>query len=156
MRMIDDKVAFIKEIQRFLIKVTPLDYSSGLSENGVYDERTKNAVRKFKVENGLSNDTVVDYRTFNVLYSKYLKYKAENRVSLKRGDRGDEVLELNMMLGRVGAEYSEFNGVEKSEYYSRSTENAVSFLKERFGFEADGIADGVFFERLKEEYLLMK
>ncbi len=156
MRMIDDKAAFIREIQRFLIKVTPFEDAAGLSENGIYDEVTKNAVRKFKSANRLLNDTVVDYRTFDLLYTKFLAYEAENAPSLKRGDRGDEVLELNMMLLRVGTEYSEFKGVKNSEYYSESTENAVIYLKERFGMESDGVADGVFLERLKKEYLLIK
>ncbi|MBR2465721.1 MAG: peptidoglycan-binding protein [Clostridia bacterium] len=156
MRLIDDKIAFIKEIQRFLIKVTPFEDAAGLSESGIYDEVTKSAVRKFKTANGLLIDTVVDYRTFELLYAKYLAFEAENRASLKRGDSGDEVLELNMMLRRVGAGYSEFKGVKNSAYYSESTENAVIYLKERFGMEACGEADGAFSERLKKEYLLIK
>lgn len=153
MRKIDDKKAFIKEIQRFLIRVTP-NGEALIFESGIYDERTRAAVRSFKSDNGLSEDTVVDYETFDLLYEKYRLADAEKKPTLKRGDRGDSVLELNMLLLAVGEEYSEFTAYTVSDYYSSDTERAVMFMKERFGMESGGEADGVFVERLRTEYRL--
>lgn len=154
MRRIDDEKAFIKEIQRFLIRVTP-NGGALLSESGVYDERTKAATVKFKSDNGLAADTVVDYETFDLLYQRYLSADARESPTLKRGDRGDAVSELNMMLRSVGKDYSEFTDYPASEYFSEDTENAVMLMQERFGTEVNGIADGIFTQRLRTEYKIM-
>jgi hypothetical protein len=37
MRRIDDKTAFVREIQRFLIKIYSFEENGLLLENGVYD-----------------------------------------------------------------------------------------------------------------------
>ncbi len=155
MRRIEDKAAFIEEIQLFLIAVTP-NGESLITKNGTYDEKTKAAVKNFKKENGMTEDTVVDNETFELLYIKYLEAGKLDGRTMRRGDRGHDVLELNMLLKGVGTAYSEFFDYEHTDYFSLDTEKSVYYFKERFGYEEiDGAADGVFLERLRAEYRLI-
>ncbi len=151
MKMIDDKPAFIKEIQRFLMSVTK-EGDALIHETGVYDERTKLAVKGFKEANGLTPDSVVDYETFELLYIEHAKSPMKKKRELSKGDRGEDVLELNMLLKGVGNDYSEFTDFPHSDYFSVNTERGVFYMKERFGMEADATADGIFDERLRAEY----
>ena len=90
MKRLDDKASYIKEIQRFLMKVQK---DSGIVfETGVYDEKTKDAVRIFKKENGMTEDTTVDRETYELLYSKYKDTDFDGRRSMSPADRGDDVL----------------------------------------------------------------
>jgi hypothetical protein len=99
---------------------------------------------------------VVDFQTFDLLYLKYKESSVATKTSFERGDTGDGVLELNMMLRAVGGKYSEFSDYKDSRYFSQNTENAVIYLKERFGMDGDGKADGIFIERLRREYEIDK
>ncbi len=156
MRKIEDKSAFIEEIQLFLIGVTK-DGEALISKNGIYDEKTKLAVKNFKRENGMPEDSVVDYETFELLYLKYLEAGKLEARTMQRGDRGNDVLELNMLLRGVGSAYSEFIDYEHTDYFSSDTERSIYYLKEIFGFELnDSTADGVFTERLRAEYQLIQ
>ncbi len=153
MRMIDDKRAYIKEVQHFLTAVVP-SADTLIFENGIYDERTKAAVNSFKAENGMPADSIVDYETYELLYLKYSQADAVGKRTMKKGDRGDDVLELNMLLKEVGSNYSEFIDFPHSEYYSSNTERSVLYLRERFVMDGDEQADGLFVERLRKEYML--
>ena len=153
MRRIDDKVAYIKEIQRFLISTVP-NSEGVVIENGIYDKETKAAVSKFKKENGMSEDSVVDLETFELLYLKYKESKAQKTEELKRGERSFSVGELNFLLNEVGAYYSEYKNVPANDYFSAETQNSVKYLGERFGMDTGGVADGLFIERLRREFEL--
>ena len=152
MRNIDDKAAYIRDIQRFLSSVLKIN----LRESGVYDENTKIAVRRFKSENGMTEDTVVDYETFSLLYSRYSDGDLEGERTLVRGDRGDEVLRLNMMLRHVASGYSEGTVPSESSYFSELTEMSIVSLRKVFQMDGDGAADVLFVRRLQKEYELTR
>ena len=152
MRNIGDKAAYIKEIQRFLSSVLKIN----IRESGVWDENTKTAVRRFKSENGMTADTVVDYETFSLLYSRYSEGKDAPARTLVKGDRGDEVLRLNMMLRRVAGGYSEAATAAESSYFSELTETSIISLKKIFMMDGDGAADAIFLKRLQKEYELTR
>ncbi len=151
MRFVSDKESYIKEIQRFLTRIGGVN----IKQTGVYDEVTKTAVRQFKSSNGLNEDTVVDYETYNLIYQQYLASQTTKK-SLRRGDRGDDVLELNMMLSSVGAYYSEITPPPVSDYFSERTESGVRRMREVYMLDAGGEADEIFTEKLRYEYALMK
>ena len=153
MKMIDDKEAYIREIQRFIIGV---DSESGVVENGIYDEKSKLAVRKFKAENGLSENSDIDYETYTVLYQKYKEANIKRSRTMKRYDRGDDVLMLNMMLGTVGRGYDGFDAPPISDYFSEKTELAVLSMREIFDMGNEAYADALFYERLRVEYEIIK
>lgn len=154
MKRLDDKASYIKEIQRFLMKVQK---DSGIVfETGVYDEKTKTAVRIFKKENGMTEDTTVDRETYELLYSKYKDTDFDGRRSMSPADRGDDVLELNMMLRSVAAQYFDIETPKLSDYYSSLTEIGVKEMKKRFRMPEGEGADPKFIKRLKAEYELTK
>ena len=154
MKRLDDKEAYIKEIQLFLSSV--LEESGIVFINGIYDEVTKNAVLRFKSENSLSIDCVIDKETYELLYESYSKSKRKNGLSLKEGDKGDEVLYLNTMLRAVGGEYSDLTAPRQQRFYTAETERSVLELKEIFRMPVNGGADAEFIKRLEYEYRLSK
>ena len=154
MKLLDDKAAYIREIQRFLIRVQK---DNGIVfETGVYDEKTKAAVRKFKKENGMAEDTLVDRKTYELLYSRYKDADFVERRTMQSSDRGDDVLELNMMLRSVVGQYFDIQAPRLSDYYSSLTEIGVRELKKRFRMSEGEGADPKFVKRLKAEYELTK
>lgn len=152
MKMIDDKEAYIKEIQLFLS--TLFDDGGVIFKSGIYDELTKNALLRFKCENGLASDTVVDKETYELLYKSYLKKVKNYAAPLKKNDKGDEVLYLNTMLRAVAGEYSYLSAPRASRFYSAETERSVLELKEIFRMPKTDGADGEFLKRLEYEYKL--
>lgn len=149
MKMIDDKEAYIREIQRFIIAT---DRDTAVVENGIYDEKSKLAVKRFKEENGLSSDSTVDYETYTLLYQKYKESNINQSRTLNQYDRGEDVLMLNMMLSSVGGAYSDVITPPVSDYYSERTELAVLRMREIFDMGNDTSADPLFYERLRLEY----
>lgn len=154
MKRLDDKAAYIKEIQRFLMKAQK---DGGIVfETGIYDEKTKAAVKRFKKENGMVEDTLVDRETYELLYAKYKDTDFEEHRTMQSSDRGDDVLELNMMLRSVAAQYFDIETPRLSDYYSTLTESGVRELKKRFRMPEGEGADPKFVKRLKAEYELTK
>lgn len=149
MKMINDKEAYVREIQRFIIGI---DRDTAVVENGIYDEKSKLAVRNFKEQNGLVQDSTVDYETYTLLYEKYKESKINQSRTLRRGDSGEDVTMLNTMLSSVGGEYSDVVKPPVSDYYSERTEMAVLRMREIFDMERATYADLVFYERLRLEY----
>lgn len=154
MRRLDDREAYIKELQHFLARTLP---DSGIVfENGIYDDATKNAVKRFKRENQMNEDTVVDRETYELLYSRYTEAEELTGRTLGRNDRGTDVLSLNVMLRDVAAQYSEAESPRATEYYSQLTENSVRALRKIFMMEDSADADPAFVRRLRLEYELTK
>ena len=154
MKRLDDKAAYIKEIQSFLSFV--IDDSGIVFKNGIYDDVTKNAVLRFKLENGLEENTVVDKETYDLLYKKYLKSKENVGISLKENDAGNDVLYLNTMLRAVANEYSDIGSPKYGRFYTAETERSVLKLKEIFRMQSTSGADTEFIKRLEREYKLTR
>ena len=123
-------------------------------ENGIYDDATKNAVKRFKRENQMTEDTVVDRETYELLYSKYREVDETSERTLTRDDRGTDVLALNVMLRDVGALYFETESPRATGYYSKLTENSVRALRKIFMMEDSPDADPAFLKRLRLEHEL--
>ena len=153
MRTIDDKKAYVKEVQKFLSLV--VSGNGIVFFSGYFDTPTVDALARFKAEMGLGDDKTVDLNTYTLLYEAYENAKKGERVTLRRGDRDDAVLGLNAMLRAVGKEYSDVTRPKPSAYYSSETEEAVIRLSEIFGMTSEGDADSEFILRLEHEYELL-
>ena len=153
MRMINDKAAYIKEIQHFLS--IAIEDSGIIFENGIYDEVTKKAVSRFKSENGMNADSVIDRETYEYLYKVYLKKADLRDASFNFSKNPDDILKLNMMLRGVLENYSEIEMPRATKYYSKATEKSVSFLRRIYRL-GEGGADGEFMKKLTREYELTK
>lgn len=106
--------------------------------NGIYGSTTKDAVRQFQINNGLSVDGVAGSSTLKVLYSgsaASVSAPTTTYTTLRYGDKGDEVVQLQDALFGLGYMVTEATGV-----YDDLTVAAVTTFQQRNGLNADGVA----------------
>ncbi|BAY57959.1 peptidoglycan-binding protein [Leptolyngbya boryana CZ1] len=132
-----------------------LGYYGG-SVNGVFDESTAQAVRRFQQVAGLDADGIVGAATWNRLFPSNEPVAppanpdptAPRRVEttapastefpiLRRGATGESVRGLQSRLRAIGVYDGEVDGV-----FGAGTEEAVKAAQQKFGLEADGIVGG--------------
>lgn len=159
----NDKKSYIKEIQKYLnvyadkgrdvLRRVPID--------GIMGEKTKNAIRKFQRENGLSESGRVDRSTHSLLsriFKNEMLLKSISKYVVTPGGfplrinmQGNDVMALNIILEELGATYGNVSRVNRTRYFDRYTERAVKDLQKILGFSESGEVDSVFFDRLKRE-----
>jgi|GEM_PF-2890588 len=115
-------------------------YPGGIS--GVYDDATKNAVKEFQYENGLSVTGAVDEQTMAQIYAKADATLGEMPMSemtkakpmLHKGDKGAAVSELQVELNQLGYNAGAVDGV-----YGPKTEAAVKKFQADNGLVVDAV-----------------
>lgn len=133
-----------------------LGYYAG-AVNGVFEESTGQAVKRFQAAAGISADGVVGSETWNRLFptsepvavnpAPRQPAPVESRRPepaptgefpiLRRGARGEAVRGLQSRLRAIGVYSGEIDGV-----FGPGTEEAVKAAQSKFGLEADGIVGG--------------
>lgn len=106
--------------------------------SGVYNSLTKEAVKVFQKKNGLKADGVAGKSTLELLYSSAAKAEGDMASSfdpLKKGDKGNSVVEMQQVLKRLGY-LEEVTGV-----FDDATYWAVKAFQERNGLKSTGTAD---------------
>ena len=129
-----DKGDEVKEIQK---RLKELGYLTGTAD-GVFGEKTEEAVKAFQKRNGLTADGVVGNATRTKLNSSSAK-KAETATqsdeTLRKGDKGDEVKKLQQRLKELGYYNTSIDGS-----YGDKTVTAVKAFQERNKLTVDGTA----------------
>lgn len=133
-----------------------LGYFGG-SVDGVFDESTDSAVRRFQQAAGLEADGIVGAATWNRLFPTSEPVAANpaprNTVPieprrteapapagfpiLRRGATGETVRGLQNRLKAIGVYAGEVDGV-----FGPGTEEAVKAAQQKFGLQADGVVGG--------------
>ncbi len=136
-----------------------LGYFAG-SVNGVFEENTAQAVKRFQQAAGIEADGVVGTATWNRLFptSEPVAANAAPRPTtpvtesrpvrpepapagefpiLRRGAKGEAVRGLQNRLTAIGVYNGEIDGV-----FGAGTEAAVKTAQGKFGLEADGVVGG--------------
>lgn len=133
-----------------------LGYYAG-AVNGVFEESTDQAVRRFQSAAGITADGVVGSETWNRLFptSEPVAVNPPQRQEtptetrrpeaaptgefpiLRRGARGEAVRGLQSRLRAIGVYDGEIDGI-----FGPGTEEAVKAAQNKFGLEADGIVGG--------------
>ncbi|MER3432590.1 MAG: peptidoglycan-binding protein [Leptolyngbya sp. ERB_1_1] len=135
-----------------------LGYFGG-SVNGVFEESTDQAVRRFQQAAGIEADGVVGAATWNRLFptsepvaanaapkpvpqTESRPVRSEPAATgefpiLRRGARGEAVRGLQSRLRAIGMYNGEVDGV-----FGAGTEAAVKAAQSKFGLEADGVVGG--------------
>ena len=149
----------VKEVQTYLHFISD-KYGDipRVSIDGIYGEETAVAVRSFQKSRGLLGDGIVDFSTFEALYSEYSAIEKERLMSgyllssqgfpFKYGDYGNDILHINSALDELKSTYSEIEVEINKSYFGESTENSVRYMQSVFQMEADGIVDEVLYERM--------
>ena len=133
----------VKDLQQLLIDA---GYLRGKAD-GIFGSGTATAVRSFQRDNGLTADGVVGTSTWRALLGTSGSNTGTNngtddssgsttdRPTLRRGDRGDDVRDLQQLLIDAGYLTGNADGI-----YGSGTVDAVRSFQRGNGLTADGVA----------------
>lgn len=135
-----------------------------VTPTGHYDKTTAEAVSAFQKENGVEPTGVVDYETWSAIKSAYENMRAARAEPvgvkifpspsyvLKKGEKSDVALCVQMMLSALCVAYDEFDDVEKSGVYDETTAACVREFQKINGIEPTGEVDRTTWDRLARNY----
>lgn len=152
MYRIEDKVAAVKNVQRYL----------AMNESGVYDDETRDKVISFQSQASINETGIVDYETFIELRKRF--YDEKNAILASKstqnvkfpilpGDSGAEILRLNSALGEVLSNYTYTDLLPRGSYYNVYTSLAVRRIRAIFGYPEEDNVDEELFLRIERERL---
>lgn len=155
MNFIDQREELIKDVQKWL-RTIGREYPDfpEVFIDGIYGGETAEAVSFFQTKKGLPATGNVDRRTFDSLYSEYLRVIRASRIlgfipafeeytggEMRPGDVFDDIYVLQLLLRAVSLDDTELfvdiNGV-----YGEETEKAVRKLQNKIGMTETGKVNG--------------
>ena len=156
------RTAYLQEMLRHLGQVLnePLWQ---VDVTGTYNSPTVQAVRRYQEMRRLPVTGIVDRTTWETLTAEYLLERELREPVMIRavpdiashatlpGQRGDEVLLLQILLNALRNEY-DYPAVPLSGIYGAQTSEAVTQYQKFNGLDATGTADRRTWRRLTEEY----
>ena len=148
-----DKEQAVRNLQRYLSLIS----DNFVSMNGVYDERTRDAVITVQEKYSIEPYGIVNKETYDVIYSEYrsktLKEKVNGklRFPISVGSYGEEINRINEMMITVMDYVGEHHNLRPSPLYSEQSNLVQKRLRDIFNLENDTF-DEVFYELLKKEY----
>ena len=160
---LNDKEKAITKIQQYLSLYSEANPDfPHLSIDGIYSDETEEAVRCFQLVMNLPKTGIVDYITWNTLYSEYKKIKALENDSknvfdlsvfpLNLGDHGSDVKLLNTYITELAEYYPDLTKAY-SDFYSYNTAISVRLLKDYFREPINSSVDPSFIARLNTELI---
>lgn len=164
---IKDRVPFIMQLQKKLRALSRWtdDPSLSVGTDGVYDDGTKNAVRRFQKLYGLEVTGIADFLTWEAIDDEYRYYAEvfgksrglspfpdESDFSVGRGERSDLVLIIQIMLNELRSFYDTYGYIPQNGRFTTATAGAVSEFQRTGGLDVTGRVDRRTWNRLAEEY----
>lgn len=158
MYRINEKAETVREIQTYLRELSRV-YTQipTLSIDGIYGERTREAVRSFQKMEGLTETGEVDRETFHALYALFRTLSDERKgdselipavaFPLRMGDSGSYVRILQSVLSETLSLPLPADG-----FFGRPTENAVRAAEERYRLPVTGRVDRRLWQMLAADY----
>ena len=147
-----DSRPYIIELQGYLRTIQRFRQgSTTVPQDGYYGPATTAGVREFQQEEGLPPTGRVDAVTWDALYRAYTAITAaaqpprpiagKGNAPLIEGDRGDPVLFLNAMIGRLARVYNNVLYTPPDNRYTPATAYAVRGIQEWAGLPITGETD---------------
>lgn len=159
MYRINDRQAAIAKVQTYLAAITEDIF---ITPNGVFDDNTRLAVIAFQEKSGLEGTGVVNYATFELLYSEYSKAVMQNNVTdtvgsflifpIRIGDMSDGVYHINSTLARLLDYYGITHRLRASSFFSNETALAVAALRKIYMLDEGDHIDELFYYRMINDY----
>ncbi len=160
----DDAVrtAYLQEMLRYLGLVLDEPLWQ-MDVTGVYSDGSVQAIRRYQEMRRLPVTGIVDRTTWETLTAEYLLERELREAVMIRaipdiashatlpGQRGDEVLLLQILLNALRSEY-DYPAVPLSGIYGAQTSDAVAEYQKLNGLDATGTADRRTWRKLTEEY----
>ena len=156
---LSDPAVRVELLQRMLryLSYTPGREGLRVSVDGVYNEETRQAVRYFQQTEHIPVTGVVDRETWEEIAAQYAAEQAlREPIGIRIipnviGERSDDVLILQVILGALRREYP-YPPVPLSGVYGSQTADAVREFQRISGMEPTGQADRLTWLRLSDEY----
>ena len=136
--------------------------------DGVFGEDTRAAVLAFQKTFNLPQDGVIGRGTWNQIsyifaaISKLAELESEGervhigkeppRTTIRQGDRGPAVLELQFILNAIAAYYDQIPTVIQDTVFGTGVKNAVIAFQKTFGLTQDGAVGPATWHKLYEVY----
>ena len=147
-----DSRPYVIELQGYLRTIQRVRQgSTTVPQDGYYGPATAEGVRQFQQEEGLPPTGRVDTATWDALYRAYTAITAaaqpptpivgKGNTPLVEGDRGDPVLFLNAMIGRLARVYNNILYTPPDNRYTPATTYAVRGIQEWAGLPVTGETD---------------
>ena len=161
----NDKRAAVRRLQEYLRRIECAH--SGLPlilTDGVYDERTADAVKRFQKSAGLPVTGKADAGTWDAIFSEYRRLGDEVPAGIDpfllcgdgdpigEGSAGDTVMMLKLLLRAMAPYYSEFSDVGTDGTYDEATGNAVRSFQKKNGVAPSGRVDAATWNSLCAAY----
>ncbi|MBE6765247.1 MAG: spore cortex-lytic protein [Ruminococcaceae bacterium] len=136
--------------------------------NGVFNQQTQDAVRKFQQIFGLTPDGIVGNATWNRINYIYVSVKrlaeltseglAQSEILqqypgvIRPGDRNSAVMSIQYYLSILARFYNEIPPVEMDGIFGSATESAVRAFQRLYGLPEDGIVGRQTWQALDRAY----
>ncbi len=137
--------------------------------NGVFDQRTEQAVKAFQRFYGLPETGFVDEETWNLIFKIYRDtaatlpegYEGERAkiypgYVLSEGMQNDDVKDLQTYLSYIGSIYPEIPEIPVTGYFGEQTRDAVYTFQRLFGLPISGLVGHSTWYSIAEEYNALK
>ncbi|MBB6177513.1 peptidoglycan hydrolase-like protein with peptidoglycan-binding domain [Anoxybacillus tengchongensis] len=147
-----DKSDYVKTLQSWLYKA---GFNPG-GIDGVYGGNTESAVKEFQKKVGITADGIAGKQTYQAL-QRYVRTETTTAQSnssnsndrwtgqtLREGNRGQAVKDLQTKLQRLGYNIGTIDGV-----YGKQTTEAVRSFQKANGLEVDGIAGKITYNAIE-------
>lgn len=147
-----DSRPYIIELQGYLRTIQRARQgSTTVPQDGYYGTATAEGVKQFQTEEGLPPTGQVDATTWHALYRAYIAITAveqppapivgKGSTPLVEEDRGDPVLFLNAMIGRLARVYNNILFTPPDDRYTPTTTFAVKGIQDWAGLPTTGVTD---------------
>ncbi len=144
---------------QYMLAVISIFYSSVqyVTQTGIFDERTKNSLIGFQQVSGLEPTGVVDYKTWDFLYSAYitiaryfdargynfpfLENEKDAVGSVAIGDSGETVKNVQNMLNCIAVHDKSISPVTVTGYFGPKTRDGIIKFQKYSHLSQTGVAD---------------
>ena len=155
-----DTDAIIRFIQKYLIVIN--GDSDPLAPNGIYDDRTKAAVREFQKNNGLEITGVVNEPTISALFDEQSREQIKKRTRkqthpfiqfpISPGEKSDGMIQIHQAMAKALNYYGHTHQLRQTSYFNEQTMIAVDLLRKIYLLENDAKIDETFYFRLMNDF----
>ena len=163
MYSINDKKSAVKEIQKYLYKISDTTYPKipRIPIDGDFDKETRAAVEKFQQIMGIEVTGIVNNETFALLYDEYLAVIADQNTDnsiigddtfpLMEGSHSEAVSALHLIINELGETYTELPSVGTGSFYNKTTSDAIKMLRKIYRLSPSEKVDKILYSRLRED-----
>lgn len=162
-----DRERAITELQQYLRNISRNKSDEpAIIPDGSYSEETKKAVEDFQRQAGLTATGVVNFETWEELVKQNRQAVYESSLPiqlapienedlpLKRGDKGELVSVLKLMLDRVARDYGNFAKSTEGDAFDETTEGQVIRWQEIAFIDKSGEVNRETWDSLAQFYLI--